>query len=84
MISRRSLFLGLSASLIAAPAVVRAASLMPVRGIVMPVEVSYWMDYVTMVQSTMWGDLLDCHEWAEKSFDEVTGSAGDLFQMAPA
>jgi hypothetical protein len=35
---RRSFLLGLGASLVAAPAVVRATSLMPVRGIVMPVE----------------------------------------------
>jgi hypothetical protein len=34
---RRGLLLGLGASLIAAPAIVRAASMMPVRGIVMPV-----------------------------------------------
>lgn len=39
-LSRRSLFSGLGA-LIAAPAVVKAASLMPVRGIVMPVRCDY-------------------------------------------
>jgi hypothetical protein len=38
MLHRRSFLTGLTASLIAAPAIVRAASLMPVRGIVMPVE----------------------------------------------
>lgn len=37
MISRRGLIGGLGALLLAAPAVVRAASLMPVRGIVVPV-----------------------------------------------
>ena len=36
--SRRSFLTGLGASLIAAPAVVRFASLMPVRGIVQAVE----------------------------------------------
>jgi hypothetical protein len=36
--SRRSFLTGLAASLVAAPAVVRAASLMPVRGIIQPIE----------------------------------------------
>lgn len=36
--SRRSFLTGLGAALITAPAVVRASSLMPVRGLVMPVE----------------------------------------------
>lgn len=35
--SRRTFLTGLSASIIAAPAIVRAASLMPVRGIVQPI-----------------------------------------------
>lgn len=34
-VGRRGLLLGLGATLIAAPAIVRAASLMPVRGVVM-------------------------------------------------
>lgn len=34
--NRRSFFTGVGASVLAAPAVVRAASLMPIRGIVMP------------------------------------------------
>ncbi len=42
MTTRRSFLTGLGASLIAAPAVVRAVSLMPVRGIVMPV--GWWQD----------------------------------------
>lgn len=36
--SRRSFLRGLGATLIAAPAVVRAASLMPIRGIVQPIS----------------------------------------------
>lgn len=36
--NRRSFLFGVGASLIAAPAIVRAASLMPVRGIVMAVD----------------------------------------------
>ena len=35
--SRRAFLVGLSSSVIAAPAIVRAASLMPVRGIILPV-----------------------------------------------
>lgn len=38
MTSRRSFLFGLSASLIAAPSVVHAASLMTVRGVVMPIR----------------------------------------------
>lgn len=38
MLHRRGFLLGLGAGLVAAPAIVRAASLMPVRGIIMPVE----------------------------------------------
>lgn len=37
-LNRRTIIVGATASLIAAPAVVRAASLMPVRGIVLPSE----------------------------------------------
>jgi hypothetical protein len=35
---RRSFLTGLGASLVAAPAIVRAAGLMPVRGIIMPIK----------------------------------------------
>lgn len=43
--NRRGFFLGLGASLVAAPAIVRAASLMPVRGIVMPITDAPWVDF---------------------------------------
>jgi hypothetical protein len=36
--TRRSIFIGVAASLICAPAVVRAASLMPVRSLILPIE----------------------------------------------
>lgn len=36
--SRRGFLFGLTASIIAAPAIVRAASLMPVRGIIAPIS----------------------------------------------
>ena len=38
LITRRSIFIGATASLICAPAIVRATSLMPVRGLILPVE----------------------------------------------
>ena len=36
--TRRSIIVGAAASLICAPAIVRAASLMPVRGLILPIE----------------------------------------------
>jgi hypothetical protein len=36
-ITRRGIFLGAAASLLCAPAIVRAASLMPVRSVVLPI-----------------------------------------------
>ena len=54
LITRRSIFIGAAASLICAPAIVRAASLMPVRSLILPIERPsagfverlgyYWMD----------------------------------------
>ena len=38
LITRRSIFIGAAASLICAPAIVRAASLMPVRSLILPTE----------------------------------------------
>jgi hypothetical protein len=38
LITRRSIFIGASASLICAPAIVRGANLMPVRGLILPIE----------------------------------------------
>lgn len=35
---RRSFLFGVGAALIAAPAIVRAASLMPIRGIILPID----------------------------------------------
>ena len=42
MIARRKFLLGASATLLSAPATVRATSLMPVRGITYPVERHYY------------------------------------------
>ena len=36
LVTRRSIFIGAAASLICAPNVVRAASIMPVRGVILP------------------------------------------------
>jgi hypothetical protein len=36
--TRRSIFIGAAASLLCAPAIVRAASLMPVRSLILPIE----------------------------------------------
>jgi hypothetical protein len=38
LITRRSIFIGAAASLICAPAIVRTVSLMPVRGLILPIE----------------------------------------------
>jgi hypothetical protein len=38
LITRRSIFIGAAASLICAPAIVRATSLMPVRALMLPIE----------------------------------------------
>jgi hypothetical protein len=51
--SRRSFLLGLGSALVAAPAVVRAASLMPVRGIIQDVGVEYGV-----ISADMYGDLV--------------------------
>ena len=42
--TRRSIFIGVAASLICAPAVVRAASLMPVRSLILPIKRSSRLD----------------------------------------
>src|SRR5450756_2570345 len=42
--TRRSIFIGAAASLICAPAIVRAVSLMPVRGLILPIKRSSRLD----------------------------------------
>jgi hypothetical protein len=62
MITRRNLFVGVSAALVAAPAIVRAASLMPVRVLIRPIQmyqhgfctrlyVSFHLPEITRLQS---------------------------------
>ena len=38
LITRRSIFVGAAVSLLYAPAIVRATSLMPVHGLILPIE----------------------------------------------
>ena len=42
--TRRSIFIGAAASLLCAPAIVRAASLMPVRSLILPIKRSSRLD----------------------------------------
>ena len=42
--TRRNIFIGTAASLICTPAIVRAASLMPVRGLILPIKRSSRLD----------------------------------------
>lgn len=69
--SRRSFLTGLGASLIVAPAIVRAASLMPVRGIVMPVTMDCDLALPTanfwIVHPNMYFDLRGPIDWNEAS-----------------
>jgi hypothetical protein len=44
LITRRSIFIGAAASLICAPAIVRATSLMPVRSLILPIKRSSRLD----------------------------------------
>jgi hypothetical protein len=44
LITRRSIFIGAAASLICAPAIVRATSLMPVRSLISPIKRSSRLD----------------------------------------
>jgi hypothetical protein len=41
-VTRRKLLVGAAASLLCAPAIVRAGSLMAVRGVIVPVQPIYW------------------------------------------
>lgn len=51
--NRRGFLTGLGVTLIAAPAIVRAASLMPVRGIVMPTEPMSLMSNMVRLQEEL-------------------------------
>ena len=58
---RRSFLTGFGASLIAAPAIVRASSLMPVRGIILPIDFkSIWARelHYLLIDQRMFADLI--------------------------
>ena len=57
-LSRRGFLGGAIASVVAAPAIVRAASLMPVRGLVMDIDQGYARMARTM-SDNLYGDLVD-------------------------
>lgn len=67
-LSRRGLLVGMTATLVTAPAIVRAASLMPVRGLVMPVEV-YGRSPGMMA-------LEDMFDWSQAMRDIITLGRG--------
>ena len=47
LITRRSIFIGAAASLFCAPAIVRAASLMPIKGVILRLWSSYTRGLIT-------------------------------------
>lgn len=81
MISRRS-FLG---GLIAAPAVVQFANLMPVRGIIMPIEQNYTAVIVDM-EGNVLGRTSGCivAEIVERGVMRINESQGEIFRSGVA
>jgi hypothetical protein len=53
-VTRRGAFIGATASLLCAPAIVRAAGLMPVRGVILPVELRKFEKISEMPQEGFW------------------------------
>lgn len=81
MISRRS-FLG---GLIAAPAVVQFANLMPVRGIIMPIEQNYTAVIVDM-EGNVLGRTSGCivAEIVERGVMKISEAQGEIFRSGMA
>lgn len=75
--NRRSFLFGASASLIAAPAIVRAASLMPIRGIVMPVTAPE----VTLAYGRLTIDPDFLAKWRERVIQNFCRSNGALHSL---
>lgn len=76
ILSRRSFFIGASASLIAAPAVVRAASLMPIRATRPLLTMD---DYYRLIMEPMLDKLAKAHADAiMNGIDTTTGLSGLL------
>jgi hypothetical protein len=83
-LSRRGLLTGLGA-LIAAPAIVRAASIMPVRAapllIIPPPVAPYNGKYLVYWHSSDWRDLTSTMEEAEEHIRKLTAIPGELRGM---
>jgi hypothetical protein len=80
IINRRGFLSFLGAGLIAAPAIVRAASLMPVRGIVMPVTVlNDLSDYV----SVQMGNDLEREIWEFATKDQLCMAPYEPYPIHP-
>ena len=68
--SRRNFLRGASASLIAAPAIVSIANIMPVRSLYKPYEVEFWVKGLKEITETNPGSRLDAPYYAE--FDRLS------------
>jgi hypothetical protein len=85
LIARRSLLVGLGASLFAAPAIVRASSLMPVRsferlGWTVEMFPGWDRPNIMVVPQSMWIDLMN---EAVLDVERVTGFPSELFTGSP-
>ena len=58
-ISRRGILIGAAASLVCAPSIVRATSLMPIKGVILPIDpiVPRWAGYIERLR----------YDWMEKA-----------------
>ena len=77
MITRRNFLRGASASLIAAPAIVSIANIMPVRSLYKPHEVEFWVKGLKEITETNPGSRLDAPYYAE--FDTSGPSVAELY-----
>ena len=61
LVTRRSVFIGAAASLVCAPAIVRATSLMPVHGLILPTEhpLPFGCQYAGFCERLMYQNLDD-------------------------
>lgn len=94
-LSRRAIFAGIGA-VIAAPAIVKATSLMPVRGIIMPIEGGYiGLPYHPEPRIELLGGSLTVGDWItidmgdfpglpEPALFRVTGTSGRVATISPA
>lgn len=81
--NRRSFLVGAGAGLIVAPAIVRAASLMPVRGIVMRVgSDTVWAWPVEPLPVLYWDRYRHTLEWAQTELNRIM--ALRLERLSPA